>query len=286
MAKILITGATGTVGAAVVSQLERAAPGAPLVKASGKKRAEPGWVEFDFLRPETFGPALEGVDRVFLMRPPALAQTDKQFGPFLDALAARSKAGDPLLKAVVFLSLQGADTMPWVPHGNIEKALAARDLPWTFLRPSFFFQNLTGTHGAEIQATGALTLPAGAGRTAFIDTRDIAEVAANLLLAPETHLHRAYELTGSESLTYTEVMAELSRVSGRNLVYRPVGFFRFYRHCRSRGVDRAMTLVMTLLYGLCRTGQASRLSPQMAELLGRPPRTLAQFAADNAHVWR
>jgi len=94
----------------VVRELERLSPDLHVVQASAKKRSEAGWEEVDFLCPETFGPALQGVDRGFLMRPPALASVDRQFAPFFDALSSH-----PFLRAVVFLSLQGADTMPWVP---------------------------------------------------------------------------------------------------------------------------------------------------------------------------
>lgn len=278
---ILVTGASGTVGADVVQALEAQYPGHRVLKASSRPQEGEGWVVFDFLHPETYRPWLDEVNRVFFLRPPALASVDQQFGAFFQALTECRH-----LEAVVFLSIQGADTMPWVPHAKIEQTLVARNLPWVFLRPAFFFQNLSGTHGKEIRETGCLTLPAGAGRTAFVDTRDIAEVAAKILAEPQGHVGRSYELTGTENLTYTEVMAELSLVTGETLKYRPVGFLRFYHHCRRRGIDRGMTLVMSLLYGLCRTGQASRLSPQMEELLGRPPRCLTEFAKDYADVWR
>ena len=281
MATILVTGATGTVGAEVAQVLAERYPEHRLLKASSKPREGEGWVVFDFLDPSTFGPWLAEVERIFFMRPPALASVDKQFTPFLDALSASGR-----LESVVFLSLQGAEGMPWVPHRKIELALQARNLPWTFLRPSFFFQNLTGTHGQEIRETGALTLPAGDGRTSFVDTRDIAEVAAKILADPKPHHKKDYELTGSESPTYHEVMKELAQAAGRPLVYRPVGFLRFYRHCRRRGLSRSMTLVMSMLYGACRTGGAGHLSPVMADFLGRPPRTLREFAADFAQVWK
>lgn len=278
--RILVTGATGTVGADVVRELEKAHPEIEVVKASARRRIGPGWVEFDFLRPETFAGALEGVSRVFFMRPPALAEVRAQFGPFLDALA-----GVPKLDCVVFLSIQGAEGMPWVPHRKIELEVQKRNLPWTFLRPAFFFQNLSGTHGEELQQTGELALCAGKGRTAFVDTRDVAEVAASVLANPGKHLHRAYELSGRQALTYAEVVGELGRAAGRTLRYRPLGFVSFYRHCRRRGIAGDQAAVMVLLYGLCRFGQAARTSNELEGLLGHAPRTLAEFAFDFASAW-
>lgn len=90
--------------------------------------------QLDFARPRTFGPVLDGVRALFLMRPPALANTRKYIDPFVDAAEA---AG---VRHVVFLSLLGAEKNPLLPHRRVEKHLEASGLGWTFLRarvPSF-----------------------------------------------------------------------------------------------------------------------------------------------------
>ncbi|MEZ0077400.1 hypothetical protein [Planotetraspora sp. GP83] len=90
---------------------------------------------------------------------------------------------------------------PFVPHHALEKWLRASVLQWTFARSGFFMQNLSTTHAAEIRDEGLIMVPAGRGRTSFLDVRDVADVAA-LALSQDGHAGRAYTPTGSVALTY------------------------------------------------------------------------------------
>ena len=156
------------------------------------------------------------------------------------------------------------------------------------LRAAFFTQNLSTTHAADIRERGEILVPAGGGRTAFVDARDVGEAAAMVLAAADNHAYtnRAFELTGSEALTYDEVAVTLSRAVGHTIVYRHAGAVRFYRAMRARGYPRAFVGVLLALYTTARLGMADHLSPALATLLGRAPTTLAAFAAASADVWR
>ncbi|HMQ30614.1 MAG TPA: SDR family oxidoreductase [Chloroflexaceae bacterium] len=276
---ILVTGATGNAGAALTRVLAAAGH---RVRAADLRPASlpPGvaFAPFDFNDPATFGPALREVRRVFLLRPPQLADVKRQFDPFLQAMA---RAG---VEQVTFLSLIGAQHNRLVPHRAIEDRLIASGLGWTMLRCGFFMQNLSGAHRAEIRELGEIIVPAGRGRTSFIDVRDIAAVAARTL-TEDGHAGRAYPLTGAVALDYFEVASVLSQVLGRAIVYRRPSLLRFARFQLARGAAPAFVAVMAGIYTTTRLGMAATVTPDAARLLGRPQRTLRAFAEDHAAVW-
>lgn len=277
---ILVTGATGNVGAEVVRGLLEHGVRVRGAVLSGDTRLPAGAesVLFDFEDPATFGAALAGVDRVFLMRPPHMSRA-RAFEPFL---AAMREAG---VRQVVFLSLLGAERNPVVPHHAIEKRLMRSGLGWTMLRPSFFMQNLATTHLSDIRERGQIVVPAGRGRTSFIDVRDIA-AAAVVTLREDGHLGRAYALTGSEALTYTECAAIIAEESGRPVRYVAVSGRRFARHMRAAGHPKAFVTVIRGIYFVARLGMAGTITGELQTLIGREPTTFRQFAADNAALFR
>lgn len=283
---VLVTGATGNVGRAVVSRLidagvtVRALVTAPDAARSAHYGTSPlvRFVAFDFGQPATFHRAFEGGTSLFLMRPPAISQVRV----ITQALDAAHRCG---VRRVVFLSVQGAEQNLLIPHHAIEEhltAMAQADPGFSviMLRAAFFMQNLSTTQAADIRERNKILVPAGDGRTAFVDARDVGMAAARVLTddGQIRSGNRAYELTGREALTYDEVAAILSSACGREIRYGRPGLLRFYRAMRRRGHTRGMVTVMMALYSTARLGLAAHLSPDLGQLLGRAPTTLAQFA--------
>ncbi|MBK8432518.1 MAG: SDR family oxidoreductase [Chloroflexi bacterium] len=283
--KILVTGATGNVGRAVVDCLvEMGAPVRAAVRPSELAHTPnlPAGVEitpFDLGDPTTFVPALAGVDRLFLMRPPAITDIEHTIKPFVETAARMG------VRHITFLSLIGAESNRLVPHRAVEDLLIAGDVPYTLLRAGFFMQNLDTTHRAEIRDENEIFIPAGHGRTAFIDVRDIAAVAAKTLTEPG-HDNVAYPLTGEESLTYDEVADVLTASLGRPITYTHPNALRFaWRHWR-KGQPLSYVGVMTMIYLTTRWGMAAKMTADVRRLLGRAPRTLREYVADYAAVWQ
>jgi uncharacterized protein YbjT (DUF2867 family) len=283
MPTILVTGASGTVGREVAKRLaERGAPARLALRdpsrgvegADALERAR-----FDFHDPSGFEGALRGVDRVFLLRPPQLADVRRDFDPFLVAMLQAE------VKRVVFLSVRGAERNPLLPHRRIEKALERSGLAWTHLRPNDWMQNFATVHRDDIRTRGEIWAPAGKGRASFVDARDVAEAAA-AVLTEEGHGGRAYPLTGGEELDLDEVAALLSQVLGRRVSYRNPGVVAFLRHVRAAGRPLSLGLVMTGVYTIARLGLAAGVSPELERLTGRPPTPFRSFAEDHAAVWR
>ena len=246
----------------------------------GKVRATFGdaadYVPFDFSKPETYD-AFTGVKTMFLMRPPAVADAGK-----LNAAVDAAKAAG--VQHVVFLSLQGVEKNPVVPHAKTEKYLKSSGLTYTFLRASFFMQNLDTTHQKDIAEYGEIFVPAGRGRTSFIDVRDIAAVAVEAL-TEAGHENRAYELTGADALDYFQVADIFTDVLGKRVTYPNPSPWRFWRRMRRRGLEAPFILVMVGLYTVCRFGLASKVTQDTARLLGREPRSVRQYVEDYRESW-
>ena len=238
-------------------------------------------IRFDFADPAMFDAALSGVDRVLLVRPPQLADVDLYFRPFIGALK-RSE-----VQQVVFLSLQGVENNAITPHYKIEKLILEAGIPYTFLRPSFFMQNLSTTHRAEIADRAEIYIPAGNGRTSLIDVVDIGEVAALALADPTgRYLNNGYELTGTEALTYAEIAQILTDVLGRTITYKDPSVLAFiWRKWWKEKMPLSFVLVMVALYTVARLGKAAGITAVFQALTGHAPRTFRQFAEATKQDW-
>ncbi len=282
---LFITGATGNVGLATLKALAqwagpevtiRAAATDPARAAATHPDVPVAWVAFDFLHPD---PAhFQWADRMLLVRPPQLSDVKGIFAPCMDLIRQGG------VQQIVFLSLQGASGNPVTPHHKIEKLIVASQIPYVFLQPSFFMQNLSTTHLAEIRDRDEIFIPAGEGKTNFVDVADIGEVAARMLLDPPAQ-SRSIELTGREAFSYSEIARLLSHTLGRTITYRKPGLVRFVVRKIKEGQPLGFVLVMAALYSVARLGKAAGYSPEMEEFLGRPPRTMADFVAENAPLW-
>ena len=281
---ILVTGATGNVGAPLISQLRAlgrrvvAATPSPLADSddTGSGRAQTR--RLDLEDRSTFAGALEGIGRVFLMRPPQISDTKRYLRPFVAAMAA---AG---VEHVVFLSLMGVNRA--MPHWQVEQDLRASAVPWTFLRPSFFAQNLGAAYRVDIRDHDRIRLASGRGRASFIDTRDIAAVAAKVLADPTGHQGQAYTLTGPEALDYYRVASMLSATLGRRIDYEPIGLLRYRQELRAQNLPGAFVNVQLLINAVARLGLAARVNDTVSRLIQRPPTTLQTYLTDHRDLWQ
>lgn len=283
-ARVLVTGALGNVGREVVRSLR--AHGREVRAADlsvGDIHAVHGEdveaVVLDYDAHETFADAVKGCDSVFLVRPPSIACMESTLLPFIDA------AVESGVKHIVFLSCAGAGTNKLVPHHAVEKHLAARGASHTLLRPGFFAQNLGVAYRKDIAEEGRLFLPAGRGRVAFVDIRDVAEVAAIILDNPLAHRNAAYDCTGPEAFSFEETARLMSDVVRRPIRYEPASIAGYVRHLHLRGLPLAQIAVQTVLHVGLRFGQSEKIDPTLERLLGRRPRTLATYVRESAALW-
>lgn len=284
---ILVTGATGTVGGAVVKELERLGAKDVRVLVRDPQRAEavaPKGFEIvvgDLSKPETLGAALEGVERVFLLAPPApgLAKLETDF------IEAAKRAG---VRHVVNLSAIGADASApegfgrW--HGQTEERLKSSGLAWTILQGNFFMQNLLGSARA-VAEEGHIYLGGGDGRAGFVDARDIAAVAARTLIE-DGHEGKTYVVTGPEALSYYDVAEKLSAVAGKEVKYVALSPEQFREGALAQGLPEWLVDALAPLNELLASNKASAVTDVVREVGKKEPTTFDQFARDHAQAFK
>ncbi|MBX3054743.1 MAG: SDR family oxidoreductase [Caldilineaceae bacterium] len=280
---ILVIGALGNVGREVVKEViarggrVRAAH-TDMAAVRARFGAEVEAVRFDFTDPTTYAATFQDVQKMFYMRPPHLANIRRDLQPSMDAAKA---AG---VTHAVFLSLIGIEKAQYVPHYKVETYLRRIGMQTTFLRCSFFMQNLNTVHRREIQERNELFVPVSRAKTSFVDVRDIGEVAA-LALTEEGHAGRNYDLTGGEALDYWEATEILSEVLGRKIVYRNPNPLHFLAEAIRRGTPVLYALVQMGLYTSTRWGMAETVTGEVERLLGREPISFRQYALDYRESW-
>jgi uncharacterized protein YbjT (DUF2867 family) len=276
---LFVTGATGRVGSALIAAMPassrvRAAYG----KATGQlNRSDIEWVPFSFEDQSTFPADLLGVKTVFLMRPPQIADAEV-FRPFLEAA---SRSG---VERVLMLSVKGAEHNPLLPHHGLEKLVKGSGLAWTILRPADFMQNLETVHAEGIRIRNEIAVPAGAGRSAFIDVEDIGAIAARIVVE-RGHGSQGYTVTGPVALNFSEVARALTVTLGRTINYKSPSLFGFVQDQTRSGVPLAMALVMSALYTVQRAGFAAEVTDDVNRLLGRPATPLVSYLERERARW-
>lgn len=280
---ILVIGPLGNVGAEVVKHI--LARGGT-VRAAGidVRRLEETFgnsvelVRFDFTDPSTYAATFQGIKKMFYMRPPHLTNIQRDMNPSMDAA---KQAG---VSHVVFLSLIGIENAKYVPHYKVESYLQKIGMQTTFLRCSFFMQNLNTTHRKEIKERNEIFVPVGNAKTSFIDVRDIGEVAA-LVLTEEGHAGKNYNLTGTEALDYWEVTRIMTEVLGRKIIYRNPNPCYFFVEIIRRGTPFMFALVQLGLYTSTRFGMAKNVTREVENVIGRKPILFRQYVIDYKDNW-
>jgi uncharacterized protein YbjT (DUF2867 family) len=295
-----VVGGTGFVGSAVMRALRDSGddpislvPHAPVQDLAYKPKAKPGlgddpvdhnFRRLDFFDANTFAPAMHGLKRLFLMRPPAIGNVERYVFPLLDAAMS---AG---VERLVFLSVSGAQTRAYLPHAKIEARLAllARrtELKVGILRPGFFAQNLLTAYRDDIKHDDRLYVCAAAGKVAFVDAEDVGAVGARALIDGCLD-GKAATLTGSAALTFEDVAVLLSEALDRHIAYTRASILGFFCHRvfkRDSGLTEAV--ITTALHAGLRRGDAETVSPELPEIIGRPATPLSDVIARHVDAWR
>lgn len=265
----LIIGAGGKTGARVNARLKARGVATRAVSRSTE-------VPFDWERPETWAPALDGVARAYVTYQPDIAMEGGAEAIARLAVLAR-QAG---LKQFVLLSGRGEPAAQFA-----EAELQASGLPWTIVRASWFNQNFSEGHLLESVLAGEIALPAGPVPEPFTDVDDIADVAA-AALTDERHINKLYEVTGPRALTFAEAAAEISEAVGRPIRYRQVSADEF---AESMAPYQPREII-DFLIELCTVVLDGRNTPVkhgVEQALGRPARDFSDYvrAAAATGVW-
>ena len=282
---ILVTGGTGAIGSELLRLLSHAGVTArALTRNLRKAQTLPGitWVVGDLARPETLATAFEGVEKVFLLTHYLEDMVELQHNAIETARAAGATH-------VVKVSAFAASDHSNAPIGRwqyqVEKELQASGLDWTMLRPHHFMQNLLAQAEYVIK-DGAIYSPSGDGKIPYIDARDIAAVACVTLTQPG-HVGKKYVLTGSEAISYRQAARIIGAVIGKNVRFVDESPEDARARRIREGVPPAVIESVLAIGAYQRAGgKTVTITTTVADLTGRPPRTVAEFVQEHAAVFR
>jgi uncharacterized protein YbjT (DUF2867 family) len=282
MTTVLVTGATGNLGSKVIQQLRRrGVPVRAFVRDADQASAVLGpdvdLAVGDFAAPASIRSALEGVDVVFLACGNLPPQVDYE-GNVIDAAA---QAGvRRLVKLSALGAKLGSPVAFWDWHAQIEQHLRASAVPSVILRPRFYMSNLLGSV-ETIKSAGAIFAPAEGVKVPMIDPLDVAATAA-VVLTQDGHEGQTYELTGPEAITFHDVAAEFSKVTGRPAQFVPVPDAAALEGLLAAAMPDWMAENIVTVFAELRQDPAAQVTDAVHALTGHQPRHLAEFLTDNA----
>lgn len=280
---IAVTGATGHLGRLVIDHLlRRGAEPSEIVAAvrspaKAADLAERGVVvrEADYTKPDTLGPAFDGVDRLLLI---SASDVGRRAAQHRNVIEAAQGAGVGLL---AYTSVAHADASPLMlaaEHRETEAAIRASGLPFVLLRNGWYTENYTGTLAQTLQQ-GAILGSAGDGRVSAAPRNDYAEAAA-AVLTTDGHEGAVYELGGDDAFSMAELAEEITRQSGTDVVYRDLPPEEYERALVGFGLpDDAAALLRDFDEAIAE-GALLVESGDLRRLIGRPTTPLADAVAD------
>ena len=236
--KVLITGAIGNVGMAVIKSLNKLPNNLKIVagirdfdldklKLTGYKI---DFVQFDFMDATTYKLALENCDILFLLRPPQISEVSTYFKPLIETARAVN------VKHIIFLSVQGVEKSSIIPHHKIEKLIVESKIPYTFLRSAYFMQNFLGTLHKDLVEKNKIFLPTGKAKFTLVDVADIGEVVATIICNANKYRNKVFELTNTEKLSFGEMAMQLSSELKKKIGYESPSLFKLLGKTKRKSV--------------------------------------------------
>lgn len=276
---LLITGATGNIGSGIIQHLDfdkdvQVLAGVRNVKEQFTDKPVE-MVLFDFDKLESSKPALQQADVLFLLRPPHISDVKGVFSPLIDEC---KEAG---IKHIVFLSVQGVEKSSVIPHHKIEKLIRESGIAYTFIRPAYFMQNLTGNLKREIVEEQRIFVPAGNAKFNWIDADDIGKATARVLEDVNRHENTSYTITGSENLTFREVALKMSDVLKKPIGYKSPNLLHYFIKKKRDGLKTPLIMVMIMLHFLPRFNDEPEITNDYTSLTDDHPRSIEEFLALN-----
>ena len=258
---ILVLGGTGKSGRRVVERL--LAAGRP-VRVGSRAGTPP----FDWEERATWAPALDGVASVYVAYYPDIAVPGA-------VEATREFAELALSKGVTRLVLLSGRGEPQAERA--ERAVRDTGAELTVLRSTWFMQNFSEDFLVDYVLSGQIRWPGGDGPIPYLDVEDIADIAV-AALTDDRHIGELYELTGPRSLTHTEIAAEISEATGREIEYVPISVEQFAAEAAEQGLPAEVIELLTYLLGEVLDGRNAATTDDVRRALGREPRDFVDFA--------
>ncbi len=296
---ILVTGATGTVGSEVVKQLSQRKENIHIRAAihsqnkadtlkqiiDNNQRIE--LADFNYNEPTSVQKAINNVDKIFLVTIPSPNSSN-----IVSNFVKEAKRNG--IKHIVKLSVMNADAQPGYAMGRLhrqeEKIIEESQIPYTFLRPTSFMQNFINYFGHTIKNQNAFYYYGGVVPISFVDARDIAAVAVKILSFTEdqyTYRNKSFNVTGQETLSYTQAAEILSKELGRKISYTNISEDDARNGMKQNGMnDWLIDVILDSLNYINRGEYGSQTSEAIEQITGRKPAVFEQFVRDYIRYFR
>lgn len=268
---ILVLGGTGKTGRKIVTRLQQLGQKVRV----GSRNAYP---VFDWHQPNTWEKALENVKAVYISYQPDLA-VPGALKAIETLIYYAKKTG---VQKLVLLSGKGEREAQLCEEVVIHSGIA-----YTIVRASWFMQNFSESFFLDPILQGVVALPKAEAKVPYVNTDDIADVAVEALLKAE-HNGQIYQLTGSETLTFEEVITKIAKASARNIQFIPVTLEAYTTVMKEQGVpDDVVWLISYLFSEVLGTGTNDEITNDITQVLGRAPKSFDTYVTETVStgVW-
>ena len=283
---ITVFGATGNIGTELLYHLSKAKLNAVGVTRDISKAKPPGnirWIEADINDPASLPKVLKHSRAVFLLsgHSPAFVEQQK------NVIRAAAACGVPhLVKLSSGAVDEGSpfyipDSFIGKAHGEVELFLKSSGLNWTLLQPNAFMQNWLGDLAVTVKQEHKIYEATAEGKRAYIDLRDISEVAFKVLTEPEKHVGKTYLLTGQEAVNFYDVAEIISEITGKDIGFTALSIEGARERLEKKGLP-PIAIQSILAYAEAqREGKTAYVSDVVSTILKRPARSVRSFVEDH-----
>jgi uncharacterized protein YbjT (DUF2867 family) len=282
---ILITGASGSVGKAVLQEASRKESKVRAMYRSKEEAAKvPSGCEAvlaDYSDKQSLRKALDGVTSAYLVCSP-IPQLVELESNVLDA-CKESGAKHVVLNSAMGAGDYGKSFPSW--HRKVEDKLKTTGMSYTILRPNGFLQNIVAYNAPSIRAQGAFYAAMGDAKVSYLDVGDIAVVAVKALQGG-AHAGKTYELNGPEAISNQELAKRISKVTGRTVNYVDIKESAQREAMLGMGMPEWQVAALLELQQYYKQGGGAKTDGLLKALIERDPFTIDQYLVANAKEFR
>ncbi len=274
--RILVIGASGTVGSEVVRLLEK--QGHLVLAATSKSPKNENQVQVNLATGEGIKAAFEKADRVFLLSPPGYADHYQILSPLIQEAKRQG------LKKVVLMTAMGANADENSPFRRAEIELEKSGLNYNIVRPNWFLQNFNTFWIQGINEHRKILLPAGDAKVSFIDSRDISAVIAKLLV-DDNFNNQDFDITGPTAVDHSEVAKAITNEISEGVTYQDIAPEELKAGLLSAGLPEDYVNFLLLIFGYLKEGYNAGTTDNVERILGRRPHSLEDYTKDFKDYW-
>lgn len=286
--KILVTSASGNIGKELVKILKEKDTNfiAGVHSHEDLKRMKTQDIKsiiIDFNDTESLHNAMQKIDILFLLVP--FSEKMLEWGnKIIDA--AKKNNVKHIVRSSCFQANSSSNYLLFKVHDKIDHSLKKANIPFTIIKPNTFMQNFVNIHADTIKNAHTFYLPQADAKTSFVDIRDIAAVAAEILINRNNYINMQFDITGPKSLNNYEVSDILSSIVGEEINYFPIEDHMAVEGMQAHGFSPWKIDALMSFHHYTKKGKLANVSSSVKDILKRNAIDFEQFARDYINSWQ